>query len=100
MTATPIAMHDFGHSSSDTATVIQWHVLGMFLPSFFTGTLIQKFGVHRIILTGVFTLFTYLIVALFRGSLYQFYSRVIYCWARLEFLVYRRIFSTYKSLQT
>lgn len=64
MTATPIAMHDFGHSSSDTATVIQWHVLGMFLPSFFTGTLIQKFGVHRIILTGVFTLFTYLIVAL------------------------------------
>ncbi|MGJ1386216.1 MFS transporter [Sphingobacterium spiritivorum] len=64
MTATPIAMHDFGHSSSDTAMVIQWHVLGMFLPSFFTGALIQRFGVHRIILTGVLILFTYLIVAL------------------------------------
>lgn len=64
MTATPIAMHDFGHSSSDTAMVIQWHVLGMFLPSFFTGALIQRFGVHRIILTGVLILFAYLIVAL------------------------------------
>ena len=64
MTATPIAMHDFGHSSGDTAMVIQWHVLGMFLPSFFTGTLIQKFGVHRIIIAGILILFVYLIVAL------------------------------------
>jgi MFS family permease len=62
MTATPIAMHTFGHSSDHTATVIQWHVLGMFLPSFFTGMLVQKFGEHRIIVVGTLILFLYLIV--------------------------------------
>jgi len=53
MTATPLEMmhqlHDFG----DVAFVIQWHVLGMFVPSFFTGHLINRFGVQRIILCGV-----------------------------------------------
>lgn len=64
MTVTPIAMHSFGHSSDNAATVIQWHVLGMFLPSFFTGILIQKFGVYRIIFTGLITLFIYILLAL------------------------------------
>ncbi len=67
MTATPIAMRDFGHSPDNTAMVIQWHVLGMFLPSFFTGALIQKFGVHRIILAGILILFIYLFIA-FSGT--------------------------------
>jgi len=63
MTTTPIAMHGFGHSSDNPATVIQWHVLGMFLPSFFTGMLIQKFGVYRIIFTGILFLLLYIIIA-------------------------------------
>ncbi len=53
MTATPIAMVHHHHDLSTAATVIQLHVLGMFLPSFFTGTLIARFGVLRIMLTGV-----------------------------------------------
>lgn len=57
MTATPLAMHHHGHSPADSATVIQWHVLGMFVPSFFTGTLIAKFGARRIILAGIIMLF-------------------------------------------
>ena len=52
MTATPLAMHH-QHSFSDTAFVIQWHTLGMFAPSFFTGNLIRRFGVYNILLTGV-----------------------------------------------
>jgi len=52
MTATPLAMVACGLDFSDAAFVIQWHVLGMFLPSFFTGKLIQKFGVLNIILIG------------------------------------------------
>ncbi len=52
MTATPLAMVACGLEFSDAAFVIQWHVVGMFLPSFFTGKLIQKFGVLKIILTG------------------------------------------------
>ncbi len=53
MTATPIAMMACGHAFSDTARVIQWHVVGMFAPSFITGHLIARYGAHRIILTGV-----------------------------------------------
>jgi MFS family permease len=53
MTATPIAMHEHAHHFGDTAFVIEWHVLGMFAPSFFTGHLIRRFGVLNIMLTGV-----------------------------------------------
>jgi MFS family permease len=52
MSATPLAMLGCGFGFTDSATVIQAHVLAMFIPSFFTGSLIQKFGVHRIIATG------------------------------------------------
>ncbi|MGD9616762.1 MAG: MFS transporter [Alphaproteobacteria bacterium] len=52
MTATPIAMLDCGHVFADAAFVIQWHVLGMYAPSFVTGHLIARFGESRILLTG------------------------------------------------
>lgn len=53
MTATPIAMVHHHHALGSAATVIQLHVLGMFLPSFFTGSLIARFGAVRIMLAGV-----------------------------------------------
>jgi len=53
MTATPLAMQFCDHSFNDTAFVIKWHMLGMFVPSFFTGHLIKKFGVLNIITVGV-----------------------------------------------
>lgn len=74
MTVTPIAMHSVGHSSDSSATVIQWHVLGMFLPSFFTGMLIQKFGVYRIIISGLAILFLYIIIALMGTGFAHFVS--------------------------
>jgi MFS family permease len=52
MTATPLAMVDHHHSLSEAAIVIQLHVLGMFLPSFVTGSLIERFGVAVVMLTG------------------------------------------------
>ncbi|MGC3982398.1 MAG: MFS transporter [Steroidobacteraceae bacterium] len=52
MTATPIAMKLCGLPLSASTNVIQWHVLGMFVPSFFTGKLIQRVGVLPIIVTG------------------------------------------------
>lgn len=52
MTATPLAMQHHGHAFSDSSFVIQWHVLGMFAPSFFTGHLINRFGVLRIMGVG------------------------------------------------
>lgn len=69
MTATPLAMHNLGFSSDVSANVIQYHVLGMFVPSFFTGILIEKFGIHKLILSGIITLFLYLIFV-FTGSGY------------------------------
>ncbi len=52
MTATPLAMHDHHYAFGDTAFVIEWHVLGMFAPSFFTGHLIRRFGVLQVMLVG------------------------------------------------
>lgn len=52
MTATPLAMQHTGFHFGSTASVIQWHVLGMFLPSFFTGKLISRFGTYPIIQIG------------------------------------------------
>ncbi len=53
MTATPLAMKSCAHPFSDMVFVIQWHVIAMFAPSFFTGSLIKRFGVHNILFTGV-----------------------------------------------
>ncbi|MBP6819783.1 MFS transporter [Ferrovibrio sp. MS7] len=52
MTATPLAMQICAHPFAAAATVIQWHVFGMFFPSFFTGNLIARFGTLRIIMAG------------------------------------------------
>lgn len=53
MTATPLAMVAHEHPFSDAAFVIQWHVVGMFAPSFFTGALIRRWGLMTVLLTGV-----------------------------------------------
>jgi len=52
MTATPLAMQAHDHSFPDTATVIQWHLVAMFAPSFFTGDLIRKWGVVQVMIVG------------------------------------------------
>ncbi|GIX26176.1 MFS transporter [Pelomicrobium sp. G1] len=64
MTATPIAMTQHHHPYHDAAFVIEWHVIGMFAPSFVTGSLIQRFGVVPVILTGVALMFACVGVAL------------------------------------
>ncbi|MCF6438345.1 MFS transporter [Pseudoalteromonas luteoviolacea] len=52
MTATPLAMHRHGFDLAQSALVIEWHVLGMFLPSFFTGKLIEKSSPVVMIIVG------------------------------------------------
>ena len=52
MTATPLAMARCGFSFSQAAHVIEWHVLGMFAPSFFTGSLINRFGIYPMMYLG------------------------------------------------
>jgi len=50
MTATPMAMIGCGFHFDQTASVIQWHVFGMFAPAFFTGHLIERFGAYRVMI--------------------------------------------------
>src|SRR5438067_1708047 len=64
MTATPLAMGFCGHPYAAAATVITGHVVAMFAPSFFTGTLIQRFGVLNVILAGVTAMFACVAIAL------------------------------------
>jgi MFS family permease len=52
MVSTPLAMIGCGHAFADATMVIQWHVVAMFAPSFVTGTIIQRFGVERVIAAG------------------------------------------------
>ncbi len=53
MAATPIAMAMCEHPFSDAALVLEWHVLGMFVPSFFTGHLIRRFGALPVMVVGL-----------------------------------------------
>lgn len=53
MTATPVAMLGCGFSVRDSSWVIQWHALAMFVPSFFTGSLIARFGAGKISAIGM-----------------------------------------------
>lgn len=53
MTATPVSMHEIdSHSLDDTTWVVQSHILAMYVPSLFSGFLIARFGVFRIIQSG------------------------------------------------
>jgi MFS family permease len=74
MTATPLAMKAHAHSFADTAFVIQWHVLAMFVPSFFTGHLIHRFGVVRVILAGTLVMLAAVAVNLSGTGLFQFWT--------------------------
>lgn len=53
MTAAPLAMHMSGHSQVASNVGLQWHVIAMYLPSFFTGRLITRFSAQRIVMTGL-----------------------------------------------
>lgn len=74
MTATPLAMQICGQPIGAAATVIQWHVLGMFAPSFFTGNLIRRFGVLTIMGTGVVLLLGHVAIALSGTEFLHFLS--------------------------
>ena len=77
MTATPLAMQICGQPIGAAATVIQWHVLGMFAPSFFTGTLIKRYGAPRIMQAGFALLLGHVLVALSGVGFLQFLSALI-----------------------
>ena len=74
MTSTPLAMRAHDHHFNDAAFVLQWHMIGMYGPSFFTGHLINRFGVLNIIMAGIVLLLGCVAVALSGTALFNFWT--------------------------
>jgi len=72
MAATPLAMQQCSMPFSDVALVLEWHVIGMFAPGFFTGHLIKRFGVLTIMGVGVLLNALCIAIALSGVDLHQF----------------------------
>jgi len=72
MAATPLAMQQCSLPFSDVALVLEWHVIGMFAPGFFTGHLIKRFGVLPIMGIGVALNALCIVIALSGVNLHQF----------------------------
>ena len=73
MTSTPLAMRAHDHHFADAAFVLQGHMVGMYGPSFFTGSLIQRFGVLKVILVGISLLVVCIVAALIGTDLVNFW---------------------------
>jgi MFS family permease len=72
MAATPLAMQVCGLPFESTAWVLEWHVIGMFAPGFFTGHLIKRFGVLPVMGVGVLLNLACIFVALLGNDLHYF----------------------------
>lgn len=77
MTASPLAMVACGLSTSDAALGIQWHVMAMYIPSFFTGNLIARFGKEKVVAAGMVLLAGAALSALTGLSVTHFWSALI-----------------------
>jgi MFS family permease len=73
MTSAPLAMVLCNHSVTEATLGIQWHVLGMFAPSFFTGVLINRFGVIRVTGLGLLLLMVAAGIGIAGISLWHFW---------------------------
>ena len=78
MTSAPLAMLACNHSVTDATLGLQWHVLAMYIPSFFTGSLIIRFGVERIIFLGLGLIIASGIIALQGIALWNFWTGLVF----------------------
>jgi len=86
MTATPLAMLHAAHPFSNTSFVIQWHVLGMFAPSFVTGHLMKRYGVLNIMLAGAVMGTACMIINLAGSSVWHFWTALLFLGIGWNFL--------------
>ena len=77
MTAAPLAMVQCGHAVVDAALGIQWHVVAMFAPSFWTGALIQRFGKEKLVIAGMLILAACGLVSLSGLSVPHFWAALV-----------------------
>jgi len=77
MVATPLAMNFCGHPFKEGVFVLEWHVVGMFLPGFFTGDLIKRFGALSVIVTGALLNFVTVGIALSGVTVAHFWFALV-----------------------
>jgi MFS family permease len=77
MTAAPLAMIGCGHPVGAAALGIQWHILAMFGPSFFTGRLIARFGKKRVTATGLMLIALSALIGLSGIGIAHFWTSLI-----------------------
>jgi MFS family permease len=77
MTSAPVAMVDCHHGIDDAALGIQWHVMAMYAPSFFTGSLILRFGGWRVIGAGLAIIAAGAAIGLHGISIAHFWTNLI-----------------------
>lgn len=77
MTSTPLAMIACGFGTPDAANVVKWHVIAMFAPSFFTGSIIARVGARPVIAVGLLLLLGCCAVALSGIEIHDFYIALI-----------------------
>jgi MFS family permease len=77
MTSAPVAMVDCNHSITDATLGLQWHVMAMFAPSFFTGTLIGRFGIDRVIWAGLAVMAAATMVAMSGITVWHFWLALV-----------------------
>ena len=77
MVATPLAMNFCGHPFKEGVFVLEWHVVGMFLPSFFTGDLIKRFGALNVIIAGTLLNFAAICIALSGVTVWHFWFALV-----------------------
>tara|TARA_B100000085_G_scaffold44717_1_gene37841 strand:- start:764 stop:1951 length:1188 start_codon:yes stop_codon:yes gene_type:complete len=78
MTATPVSMHELDQHSLDATTwVVQSHILAMYIPSFFSGFLIARFGVLRIIQCGFLLMLICVVVGWGRPELMHYFGSMV-----------------------
>src|SRR5690606_24761415 len=76
-TATPLAIDHHQHPFPAIAQVIQWHVLGMFVPTFFTGRLIRRYSTRRVILWGCLALLLSALVNLSGSGYWHYFAGLL-----------------------
>jgi MFS family permease len=86
MAATPLAMQQCGLGFDDAALVLEWHVIGMFAPGFFTGHLIKRFGTLPIMGVGVLLNLLCIAIALSGVELHQFVLALFFLGVGWNFL--------------
>ena len=77
MTSAPVAMLDCQHTVTDATLGLQWHVIGMFAPSFFTGALIARFGTDRMAGVGLAIIALGAVIALSGITIWHFWAALV-----------------------